>query len=409
MDLYVERQYVEQLKAGDSGKFLLLFEANFQALYLYVFRRVGSRQAAEEIARLSFLDGLSQVQNIPNDSSFLVWLFSLARPRVWRYLEKNGFPANQGVFVEGELDAAKKELFDKAAKVFGKLSLEEREIIRLKFFEEVADGDVMTVLGTDENAIGTKIYRVLKRVHFLIFGESEESQAVYFGELSGFLARLRELEMIEVPEVFKLSLRADLAARIERKDFAVEVEPVEEQKVDYSEAKGSDDPAKIFVEAVREMRAEAEASEIKDKREEIKEEEVFVMEEDLGIVRLLKRLALLVPVAVLVIVVWFVAFKWIFDGKIERGFSAVCGDEVMIEGEFTDLVERSIYRGIADPICEHFDEKAVWIAADEDGKLKVEVDLSDATVKYDFVSHQKGWKIKKYERIIGSDKKRREA
>lgn len=405
MDLYVERQYVEQLKQGDNSKFLLLFEEYFRELYLYVFRRVGDRQAVEEIVRMTFLDGLSQVQNVPVDTGFLVWLYSLAKPRVWRYLEKNGFPSNQGVFVEGDLDAAKRELFEKAAKVFGKLSLEEREIVRLKFFEEVADGDVMAVLGADEGAIGTKIYRVLKRVHFLIFGESDEGQAVYFGELSGFLARLRELELIEVPEVFRLSLRADLSARIDRQDFAVEVEEVEE-KVDYSAATGSNDPAKIFVEAVREMREEEKREERKE--EEVKEE-VFVMEDNSAIISLLKRLAVVVPVVVLLIVVWIFAARFLFDGKVERGFSVACGDEVVIEGDFSDLVKRSIYHGVADPICEHFDEEAVRIAADEEGKLRVEVDLSGALLKYDFVGYKSGWKIKKYERVIGRNEESGEA
>ncbi len=381
---------MEELKNGDNSRFLALFDESFRELYLYVFRRVGDRQAAEEIMRMSFLDGLSQVQNVPSDTSFVVWLYSLAKPRVWRYLEKNGFPTSQG----------------EEAKIFGKLSLEEREIVRLKFFEEVADGDIMTVLGSQDEAIGTKIYRVLKRVHFLVFGEKDESQAVYFGELSGFLGRLREKEEIEVPEVLKLSLRADLAARIDRQDFAMEAEAIEE-KVDYSGATGSNDPAKVFVEAVREMREE----ESKEKKEERKkeEEEVFVMEEDAAILVLLKRLAVVVPVVLFVIVAWFVSFKLIFDGKVERGFSAVCGDEVVVGGASTDLVKRKLYRGVADPICEHFEEKAVRVVLDEEGRVKVEVDLSAAMLKYDFVSYGDGWKIKKYERIVGGNEKRGEA
>jgi hypothetical protein len=56
-------------------------------------------------------------------------------------------------------------------------------------------------LGIEDGTIGPKIYRVLKRAHFLLFGESDERQGVYFGELSGFLARMRDLEYIDVPEV----------------------------------------------------------------------------------------------------------------------------------------------------------------------------------------------------------------
>lgn len=394
MDLYVERQYVEQMKNGDTAKFLALFDEAFREVYLYVFRRVEDRVAAEEIVRMTFLEALSQVANVPADTSFVVWLYSLARPRVWRYLEKNGFPTSQG----------------EAGKIFSKLLLEEREIVRLKFFEEVSDGDIMTVLGSQDEAIGTKIYRVLKRVHFLVFGEKEESQAVYFGELSGFLARLREEENIEVPEAQKLSLRADLAARIDRRDFAMEVEAISEEKVDYSGATGSDDPAKIFVEAVREMREEED----KERNKEIKKEgnvgeEMFIMEEDSAVLVLLKKLALVVPALLFVAVVWVLVLKFVFDGKVERGFAQVCGDEVVVEGNFTDQVKRGIYQEVADPICEHFEEKAVRIGLDEEGRLKVEVDLSAAMLKYDFVRYEDRWKIKKYERIVGSNEERGEA
>ncbi len=69
---------MEELKKGDNSRFLALFDESFRELYLYVFRRVGDRQAAEEIMRMSFLDGLSQVQNVPSDTSFVVWLYSHA-------------------------------------------------------------------------------------------------------------------------------------------------------------------------------------------------------------------------------------------------------------------------------------------------------------------------------------------
>ena len=88
MDLYVERQCVDKMKGGNSKQFLLLLDANFVDVYGYVARRVGDRAEVEKIVRLTFLDALGQIGNTPTDVSYLIWLYSLAKPRVWDYIAK---------------------------------------------------------------------------------------------------------------------------------------------------------------------------------------------------------------------------------------------------------------------------------------------------------------------------------
>ena len=112
MDLYAERQCVDAMKAGESSKFLLLFEDNFVETYKYVVRRVGDREEVERILRLAFLDALGQVQNTPVDVSYAVWLFSLGRPRVADYLAKQSMPSARGLISknleEGTLEDVEK-------------------------------------------------------------------------------------------------------------------------------------------------------------------------------------------------------------------------------------------------------------------------------------------------------------
>ena len=157
MDIYVERQCVEQIKSGDSKQFLLLFDANFGDLYKYVARRVFESEERENIMRLTFLDALGQVKSMPTDSNFFVWLCSLAKPRVWEYMNKSSFPEKQGLISASEETVdSENEGLEKVKKMMNKLSLEEREILRLKFFEEFTDGDVMTILGMQEGVIGPK-------------------------------------------------------------------------------------------------------------------------------------------------------------------------------------------------------------------------------------------------------------
>lgn len=419
MDLYVERQYVDQVKSGDLKQFMLLFDASFQGLYGYVLRRIGEGEEANNIVRLTFLDALAGAQDAPTDVSYLVWLYSLARQRVWDAISRASFPEKQGLIAgddsvggqDGDNDVAKAE------KMFKKLSLEEREILRLKFFEEVSDGDVMTVLGMDEGIIGPKIYRVLKRAHFLLFGESNEKQGVYFGELSGFLSRIREMEKIVIPEVFRLSLRADISNRVDRRDFAVEGEaetvpksgpkkpPVFVKGED--ENIGSNDPAKIFVEAVKEMKREEEDEKVKAVLRMEREEKLF------DFLDRWRNVLTFVPVLIVLVVVGFFVWKLgDFSGEpkvnlaaIERGYPNDCSVDVVFKGEFSDGEKRSVNKGISDRLCGKFKVKRLLISRLDDGKVTVKVDVPRWFLEYNFVKKSYDWRIKKYARTVNSYEK----
>jgi DNA-directed RNA polymerase specialized sigma24 family protein len=406
MDLHVEAQCIDQMKEGKLDKFLMLFDAYFDDVYEYVVRRVGEGARAEEIARLTFLDALGQVQNTPIDIGYLVWLYSLAKDRAWQEMAKNP-QSNLDIIavVEGDLKGG---LLGKTKKMFGKLGLEEREILRLKFFEEVSDGDVMTVLGIEEGVIGPKIYRVLKRAHLLLFGESDERQGVYFGELSGFLARVREVEEIKVPQAFKLHQRADVSGRIDRRDLAIEAEEVVEKKVTSKEPAptGSNDPAKIFVKAAQSMTKEDWKDLDKD-RQGIERKERFY-----DFIDKWKMLLILVPVLLFAISM-FVVLRNIIDFEIpgeKRTVAGICAStDVNFEEGFEVAEKREINKEVSDRICDYFEVETMAISQSGSGWVYVDFQTEEWVMNYRFAKFEERWKIKHYEResIIGGDEESR--
>ncbi len=411
MDLYVERQCIDKMKDGELRQFLNLFEANFEDLYKYIIRRTNNAGDSEAIVRLSLLDALGQVQNTPMDSTYLVWLFSLAKPRVHEYIEKEKVFNEPGIITgvrEGSLDEQQKAEITKLARMMNKLSLEEREILRLKFFEQVSDGDVMTILGLEEGKVGAHIYRVLKRAHFLLFGESDERQGVYFGELSGFFERIRELEDIKPPEVLKMSLKEEFSTRIKSKDFAINGEIVKEEKVQAetappkapfervdqkaASAKGSNDPAKIFTEAVREMKKEEEMAKKRERLQFEKKERVF------DFVDKYKALLTFIPVLLFAGVFMFVALKlWILNGKVERGYPTVCSIAIEYQGEFSDGLKRGVNRNIADPLCEYYEESYLLISKVDEETISIEIETENGAFSYVFFKRAKNsWWIRSW-------------
>lgn len=425
MDLYVERQCVEQMKTGNTKQFLLLYEACFADLYKYVSRRVVDHSEAERIVKLTFLDAIGQIQSTPNDVGYLTWLYSLAKPRVWQYLDLSGFSGKQGL-IDAKKDAkdfiAKESVAEKARKMFAKLSLEEKEILKLKFFEEVTDGDIMTIIKTDEGAIGAKIYKVLKRAHFLLFGESDARQGVYFGELSSFLGRFKSAEKIDIPEAFKLSLRAELSQKIDRKGYAVEAEKIvvennngkpkwedfstkTEEKVaataGQKKAKvGSDDPAKIFVETVNEIRKDDKDFWMPKKAKDEQYEQLI------DIFDKWKSVLIIFPVALFVVVGSIVAIKIAgIEKKIPRVSSSICKEASLnYEGEVSDADKKYLERTALSALCKNYKTEPINVAFVGE-KLNVEVLAQNENINYVFAKTDGNWQIVKYAKTSNSDEK----
>jgi len=415
MDLYVEKQCVDQMKASEPKKFLMLFDAYFESVYKYVARRVPDLQEVERITKLTVLDASGQIQNTPTDIAYLVWVYSLAKPRISNYINKAVFPKKQGLMEKGPVLPGQEgeRTVEKAENMFRKLTMEEAEILRLKFFEELADGDVHFVLGGEEPLIGPRIYRVLKRAHFLLFGESDQRQGVYFGELSGFMERVKDLEKIQIPEAFKLGLRAEISNKFERKEFAVDAPVFEEVKKEESEVSapwkelgdkevsqkvGSNDPAKIFVEAVKEMRQEEEARRVSQLKE------IDKTERALEIFEKIKGILVLIPIAMFLMVVFFVGKMFLFDGKIDRGITGLCPFETEFNGDFNEAEKLSIDSNISKAICREFLPRSIIVEKlEKEGFVKVMVDAEEGSLLYEFAQENGIWKMKKYAKIADSN------
>lgn len=407
MDLFVERQVVEKMKSGDLKQFLLLFDDNFSDLFKYVRRRVSTDNDADSITREVLVSALNKVQEAPVDQTFLNWLFSLAKQKIFNLAKNSNFKEDFLIEENSEMRQENKIFVERGNKMFSKLSLEEKEILRLKFFEELSDSDIMFVLGKVEGAIGPKIYKALKRAHNFLFGEAEESQGVYFGELSGFMARLRDIENLVVPEASKLTLRLEIEDRINRKDFAIEGEVVEENKVsaeDYAkDMPGSDDPAKIFVKAVEDMRKEEEEI-LKMEREELEEKE-----KKLDRIEKWKVAFTFVPLVIVLAVLGMMFLNFDFSklgggkddpNQTDHPFNfplAECNVEVEYQG-FEEEEIAEVEKGVSQMICGVYEVDSIVVSKVSDEEIDVAVDLPDWLVDYNFVKKPTDWRIIQYER-----------
>ena len=262
MDLKAESTLKESFSRDPRG-FLSLYEDSFSDLYRFVSRRVTEEKVREQICELAYMDALGQMGTCPKDFSFVTWVYKLAHSRVSEYRKGSVVgpvsdiesPVLDGISLENGVYDDERVLVDQANTFFSALTQMESEIIRMKFFEELTDGEVMFVLDLPDGEVGKMIYQVLKRGYELLFGEVDVRSGVYYGELHSFLFRLKNIEKIPVSETFRLKLKTDLITKIDKRyrdSFDKGVGAPSGSGFAGAGA-GSSDPAKVFVNAAKGM------------------------------------------------------------------------------------------------------------------------------------------------------------
>lgn len=174
-DLQYEKQIVESAKANPE-RFGKLYDKYIDKVYRYVYRRVNDVANTEDIVSKTFYDA---VKNLPSYQwkglPFVCWLYTIARNNVTDWYRKNN--RLNIVSIDEEYTApivadqetprtelSKQELQEEIRRTLELLDEEEREIIILKYFEELSNKEIATVMDMSPNHVGVKLFRALKKL-----------------------------------------------------------------------------------------------------------------------------------------------------------------------------------------------------------------------------------------------------
>ena len=175
--LEIENQLIEEAKVSPE-KFAVIYDRYVEQIYRYVYRRVGEQAVAEDLVSQTFYDALSHLKSYKFIGfPFSSWLYKIAHNNVLRWYRSNSRQSRVDIEeiseladvasdLEQDIDAHTEQLSLKEA--MDKLEYEEREIIRLKYFEEISNIEIGHIMGISANNVGVKLYRALKKLKQLI-------------------------------------------------------------------------------------------------------------------------------------------------------------------------------------------------------------------------------------------------
>lgn len=181
---YKESLFLENLlnkaKKGETAAFGELYNLFFKKIYTFVYYRVSHKETAEDLAEEVFLKAYAKLNSIKEAGSLEAWLYKIARNLVIDYYRgkkervelsevENTLTYEDTVIDLLNLDH-QQQILNKLLKA---LPQDQRQIMRLKFFEGLENSVIAELMGKTEGAIRVIQFRAITKLREL-FEEYDE-------------------------------------------------------------------------------------------------------------------------------------------------------------------------------------------------------------------------------------------
>ena len=175
-----EAALVERAVTGDADAFGELYLLHLDAIYRYVYYRVGDTSDAEDLTEQAFLNAWQALSDYrQRGSPFTSWLYRIAHNVVVDYHRRRKptapMPAPERIDRESEQRTALEQVIavEEAAALAGaiaQLPEEQQQVILLRFIEGLKHAEVARIMGKSEGACRTIQHRALSALNRLLSG-----------------------------------------------------------------------------------------------------------------------------------------------------------------------------------------------------------------------------------------------
>ena len=156
-----------------------LYDEYFNKIASYIYVRIGDKNEAENLAGEVFLKALESLKSYKERGiPMQAWLYRIAHNVSVDHLRKRGrttiVPIDD-VLVESREDpvemAEKNIEMERVSKAMQKLTPEQREVVRLRFFGDLSSKEVGTILRKSDGAVREMQRASIEKLRRLLTGE----------------------------------------------------------------------------------------------------------------------------------------------------------------------------------------------------------------------------------------------
>ena len=151
-----------------------LFEKHADHIFAYILGILGDAAEASDIVSETFVRAFAEPRLAAADFNCRAWLFTvatnLARNHIGRYLKRflsfsgSNLDLRSSKIPGVEETVRRNEDFIKLSKALRTIDQTDREIIFLKYFEEMSYAEIAKITGLSESAVGSRLSRAIGRL-----------------------------------------------------------------------------------------------------------------------------------------------------------------------------------------------------------------------------------------------------
>jgi RNA polymerase sigma-70 factor (ECF subfamily) len=158
-----ERVLVLRCQAGDAAAFEELFELYAPRLRYYIAKMLGGTPGTDDAVQDVWLEVLRQIGRLEAPGALSAWLYRIARDRVFRELrrlqrEPQRLLDEEVAVANGQLDDFSAEDAAQVHKALDTLATEQREVLVLRFLEEMTYEEIARVIGCPIGTVRSRIH-----------------------------------------------------------------------------------------------------------------------------------------------------------------------------------------------------------------------------------------------------------
>jgi|ADurb_H2B_02_Slu_FD_contig_21_656882_length_846_multi_4_in_0_out_0_2 RNA polymerase sigma-70 factor (ECF subfamily) len=162
----INKEIIELAKGGDERSMTDLFNAYKDYVMRSAFIMLRSRDEAEDVTENVFYKVFTNLHSFDMERDFHPWLSRIIRNECFTYLKRN---RRQVTNTETFLDTISSEdshpeTIHLVQSILDQLSQKEREIIQLRFYQELTFEEMAKVLSTSVGNVKVRIHRAIKKL-----------------------------------------------------------------------------------------------------------------------------------------------------------------------------------------------------------------------------------------------------
>ncbi|MDP2671355.1 MAG: RNA polymerase sigma factor [bacterium] len=154
---------------GRTEAFGKLYDNFVDQIYRFTYFKVGDRKTAEDLTQTIFLKAFEKLGTFKKKSSFVSWLFAIARNLIIDHYRNKDRLTESTLFEDFEgldhtEDFENKDLLKATLVEINKLPEEERQVLVLSNIEDYSFKEIGKILGRSEGSLRILKFRALKKL-----------------------------------------------------------------------------------------------------------------------------------------------------------------------------------------------------------------------------------------------------